>query len=111
MAAKKKTTTTKTATKQPAKKPASKAVAKKAVAKKAVAKKAVAKKSAPKPAAKKPAAMPMPKGNQVVHWEIQSKMPSELHDFYRDVFAWTIDANNAMNYGMVASGGKGGING
>ncbi len=87
------------------KKPAKKAVAKKVVAKKAVAKKAVAKKATPQPPAKKAG------GARVVHWEIQSKMPTELHDFYRDVFAWKIDANNAMNYGMVASGGNGGING
>ena len=94
-----------------AKKKTTQKSAKKPAAKKAVAKKAAPKAATKNAATKEPAAMPMPKGNQVVHWEIQSKMPSELHDFYRDVFAWEIDANNAMNYGMVASGGKGGING
>ncbi|MGD0528440.1 MAG: VOC family protein [Polyangiaceae bacterium] len=47
----------------------------------------------------------------MVHWEIQSQSPDKLHGFYADVFGWTIDANNPMNYGMVASGGKDGIDG
>lgn len=58
--------------------------AKKTVAaKKAPPKKAAAKKAAPRKPTK-------PKGprHQVVHWEIQSKSPERLHDFYRDVFAW-----------------------
>ena len=52
-----------------------------------------------------------PSGPQIVHWEIQSQSPEKLHDFYAEVFGWEVDANNPMKYGMVASGGKDGING
>lgn len=76
----------------------------------ATAKKAAAK--APRRAAAKAPKAPKKKGPQVVHWEIQSKDPKRLHDFYSEVFGWTIDANNPMNYGMVGSGrGAGGIDG
>lgn len=47
----------------------------------------------------------------IVHWEIQSQKPEELHTFYREAFGWTIDANNPMKYGMVSSRGRDGING
>jgi hypothetical protein len=92
---------------KPAAKPAAKATKK--VAKKSAAKKSAAKKTS----ARKPAAKPVPRGpaHQVVHWEIQSKTPEKLHEFYGEVFAWKIDANNPMNYGMVSSGGRDGING
>lgn len=86
------------------KKPAKKAPARKrAIAPKRAAapKRAVAK----RPAARKSSAP------QIVHWEIQSKAPDSLHRFYADVFGWKIDANNPMNYGMVSSGGKDGIDG
>jgi len=92
------------------KKSKAKAKGQKPVAKKPAAKRAVAKSAASKrPAAKKAA----PKGpaHQVVHWEIQSKNPNRLHGFYRDAFAWKVDTNNPMNYGMVASGGQHGIDG
>jgi predicted enzyme related to lactoylglutathione lyase len=46
-----------------------------------------------------------------VHWEIQSQNPTKLHKFYGEVFGWTIDANNPMQYGMVSSGGREGIDG
>jgi predicted enzyme related to lactoylglutathione lyase len=49
--------------------------------------------------------------NAVMHWEIQSQMPERLHRFYAEAFGWKVDANNPMNYGMVASKGKGGIDG
>jgi len=92
------------ATKKSKKKSAKRAAAK---APKKAAKKSAARKSA----ARRPAAAASPR-HPVVHWEIQSKMPERLHAFYGDVFAWKIDANNPMNYGMVTSGGgKGSING
>jgi len=74
--------------------------------------KKVAKRSAvKKSAARRPAAASAPR-HPVVHWEIQSKMPERLHEFYGEIFSWKIDANNSMNYGMVPSGGgKGSING
>ena len=49
-------------------------------------------------------------GKPVVHWEINAKDAPKLQKFYRELFDWTIDANNAMNYGMVTTGGAG-ING
>jgi uncharacterized protein len=93
-AAPKKATPKKTAAKAPAKKP----VAKKAAPKKTAARKA--------PAPKAPHV-----AHPVMHWEIQSQRPAELHAFYADVLGWAIDANNEMNYGMVTSGGAKGING
>jgi predicted enzyme related to lactoylglutathione lyase len=91
---------------------AGKKKAKKKASKRAAAR-PVAKKAAKRSAAKKAPAKRAPKGpvHQVIHWEIQSKAPERLHGFYRDVFAWNIDTNNPMNYGMVASGGELGIDG
>jgi predicted enzyme related to lactoylglutathione lyase len=77
-------------------------------------KKAAKQKAAPaRKSAKKraPARAARPIANQIVHWEIQAKKPGPLQKFYRDLFGWSIDANNPMNYGMVASGGKDGIDG
>ena|ERR1700689_5356170 len=81
-------------------KPAKAAKARKAAPQKAAAPKRAAARKASKPA-----------GPQIVHWEIQSQSPEKLHGFYADVFGWNVDANNSMKYGMVASGGKDGING
>ncbi|HEY8040754.1 MAG TPA: hypothetical protein VIF15_13205, partial [Polyangiaceae bacterium] len=83
-----------------AKRKQKKAAPKKAAAKRPAAKKAPARKAAKKPAARKAAAAKaVPKGpaHQVVHWEIQSRSPGQLHAFYRDVFDWKVDANNPMN--------------
>ena len=80
------------------------------------AKKAGKAKAAPKrAAAKRPARRVAPAkaraNHPVVHWEIQSQDPTRLHQFYTNVFGWKIDSNNPMNYGMVESGGGGGIAG
>ena len=48
--------------------------------------------------------------NPVVHWEISSREPERLHEFYRNLFGWKIDANNEYKYGVVDTGGEG-ING
>jgi predicted enzyme related to lactoylglutathione lyase len=50
-------------------------------------------------------------GNPVVHWEINAKDGSKLRSFYASLFDWKIDADNPMNYGMVDTGGTGGIAG
>lgn len=50
-------------------------------------------------------------GKPVTHWEINTKDATKLQKFYADLFDWKIDTNNPMNYGMVNTGGKGGING
>ena len=84
-------------------KKAKKAGKAKAAPKRAAAKRPAARKAAP--------AKAKPKHPPVVHWEIQSQDPARLHSFYTNVFGWKIDANNPMGYGMVQSGGGGGIGG
>jgi predicted enzyme related to lactoylglutathione lyase len=80
-------------------KPAKKATAPKRSAKRAPAKKAATRSKA---SASTPA---------IVHWEIQAQDAKRIQRFYADLFGWKIDASNPMNYGMVASKGKGGIDG
>jgi uncharacterized protein len=40
-------------------------------------------------------------GQPVVHFEIMGRDAAGLQSFYADLFNWTIDADNPMNYGMV----------
>lgn len=46
----------------------------------------------------------------VIHFEVLGPDGATLQDFYRGAFDWSIDANNPMNYGMVAAQ-EGGIGG
>jgi hypothetical protein len=48
--------------------------------------------------------------NPVVHFEVVGKDGPKIQGFYSSLFGWTVDANNPMNYGMVAAG-EGGIGG
>jgi predicted enzyme related to lactoylglutathione lyase len=41
-------------------------------------------------------------GQPVVHFEISGKDAAKLQSYYSDLFGWKIDADNPMNYGMVA---------
>lgn len=50
-------------------------------------------------------------GQPVVHWEIASNDAKRLQAFYAGLFGWKVDSNNPMAYGMVDTGGAGGING
>ena len=51
-------------------------------------------------------------GAPVVHFEIMGGEVGVLETFYRDLFAWKINSNNPMKYGVVdTEGGPGGING
>ena len=55
-------------------------------------------------------------GQPVVHWEIAGKDAKKLQGFYADLFDWKVemlkpDPNSPMEYGMVQTGGEGGING
>jgi len=50
-------------------------------------------------------------GKPVVHFEISGKDGPKLQTFYAGLFDWKVDANNPMKYGMVKTGGEGGING
>ena len=48
--------------------------------------------------------------NPVVHFEILGPDAARTQAFYRDLFGWTINANNPMQYGLVeaSDGGIGG---
>lgn len=50
-------------------------------------------------------------GQPVVHFEILGADAGMLQGFYRELFDWKVDASNQWNYGMVETGGEGGING
>ena len=50
-------------------------------------------------------------GNPVVHWEMWSGDPGKVSDFYSKVFDWQIKHLPEMDYRLVETGGKGGING
>ena len=41
-------------------------------------------------------------GYPVVHFEIMGKDSAALAAFYSQLFDWRVDANNPMNYGLVA---------
>jgi predicted enzyme related to lactoylglutathione lyase len=41
-------------------------------------------------------------GYPVVHFEVVGKDGAKLVSYYGELFGWNIDANNPMNYGMVA---------
>ena len=40
-------------------------------------------------------------GNPVTHWQIVSKDPEGAARFYEELFGWSVDAANALNYRMV----------
>ena len=50
-------------------------------------------------------------GRPVVHWELMSKDPARVADFYEKVFDWKTQHLPEMNYRFVETGGQGGING
>jgi uncharacterized protein len=50
-------------------------------------------------------------GAPVLHFEIMGGQGDQLEKFYSELFGWKIDSNNPMKYGMVDTGGSGGING
>ena len=50
-------------------------------------------------------------GNPVVHWELISKDPAKLSDFYAKICGRKIEHMPEMNYRIVETGGEGGING
>ena len=50
-------------------------------------------------------------GQPVVHWEIAGKDAAKLQGFYSELFDWKISVDEALNYGVVETGGQGGIDG
>jgi predicted enzyme related to lactoylglutathione lyase len=49
--------------------------------------------------------------NPVTHFEIIGADGAALQRFYGELFGWKIDSNNDWQYGLVESGGEGGIGG
>jgi predicted enzyme related to lactoylglutathione lyase len=45
-------------------------------------------------------------GQPVVHFEIIAKDAAKLWSYYGDLFDWKFDAENPMNYGIVAREGN-----
>ena len=50
-------------------------------------------------------------GRPVVHWELMSKEPAKVADFYARIFDWKVDDRPELNYRIIDTGGEGGING
>jgi uncharacterized protein len=42
-------------------------------------------------------------GRPVVHFEVIGKDGAGLRSFYSELFGWTINADNPMNYGTVTA--------
>jgi uncharacterized protein len=45
-------------------------------------------------------------GQPVVHFEVIGRDPAKLQSYYGELFGWEFDANNPMQYGMVAREGN-----
>lgn len=45
--------------------------------------------------------------NPVVHFEIFGKDAARTQQFYRDLFGWTVNADNPMNYALVEAEERG----
>jgi predicted enzyme related to lactoylglutathione lyase len=50
-------------------------------------------------------------GRPVVHWELMSKDPAKVSDFYAKIFGWRIQHVPEKNYRIVDTGSEAGING
>ena len=50
-------------------------------------------------------------GKPVVHFEILGQDRVKTQGFYSSLFGWKISDDNPHEYGMVETGGEGGING
>jgi predicted enzyme related to lactoylglutathione lyase len=47
----------------------------------------------------------------VTHWQILSKQPEKLEQFYSVLFDWKVSADNPLGYRQVNTGSKEGIHG
>jgi predicted enzyme related to lactoylglutathione lyase len=50
-------------------------------------------------------------GNPVLQWQILTKQPKILEQFYSTLFGWRMSGNNALGYRQVDTGSKEGIQG
>ena len=46
-------------------------------------------------------------GRPVVHWELMSKDPAKVSEFYAKIFDWKVQHMPEMNYRIVDTGGEG----
>lgn len=49
--------------------------------------------------------------NPVMHWQILTRQPKKLHEFYSSLFGWNISGDNALGYRQVDTASNDGING
>jgi predicted enzyme related to lactoylglutathione lyase len=49
--------------------------------------------------------------NPVMHWQILTKQPKKLEDFYSALFGWKVSGDNALGYRQVDTACKEGIHG
>jgi uncharacterized protein len=50
-------------------------------------------------------------GRPVVHFELMSKEPDKVAEFYEKIFGWKIEHRPQWDYRIVETGHEGGING
>ncbi len=50
-------------------------------------------------------------GRPVVHWEMMSKDPAKVSDFYAKIFGWKVQHMPEMDYRIVETGAEGSVNG
>lgn len=50
-------------------------------------------------------------GQPVTQFQILARNPDKAAEFYRQLFGWSIDDNNAMGYRFVQTGSEAGIQG
>ena len=49
--------------------------------------------------------------NPVMHWQILTRQPKELEDFYSALFGWTISGDNPLGYKQIDTNSTAGIHG
>jgi uncharacterized protein len=50
-------------------------------------------------------------GSPVTHWQILTKQPQRLQEFYSRLFGWKITSDNPLGYQVVDTGSADGIHG
>jgi predicted enzyme related to lactoylglutathione lyase len=44
--------------------------------------------------------------NPVMHWQILTKQPKKLEEFYSALFGWKVSGDNALGYRQVDTAGR-----
>lgn len=50
-------------------------------------------------------------GNPVTHWQILTRQPQKLEQFYSELFGWSITGDNPLGYKLVDTRSEQGIGG